>query len=658
MRQAIREHPTEASAQHALLANLRHNLRTPMNAIIGYSEMLLEDEELQDDWTTNTLLQKVHMFGKQILAAIDTVLNMANLEASQSRLNIFDVGESFRVSLRAPINAVLSNCELLLESATEDVAPDVEKIRTAANRLLTIIDEIAETKAEEPTAAESTEEETLAVPSQEVVSAIHALEDRSEDRSPEPGGYQGILLVVDDNEANRDLLSRKLERQGHQVKTAASGQQALEMVAAEPYDLILLDIIMPEMNGYEVLEHLKADETSTRIPVIVVSALDEIDSVATCIERGAEDYLPKPFNSILLKARVDACLEKKQLRDSEIALNQRLQDENFRLNHLNEQLQTQIAERKQSEAKEREKSQQLAHALKKLQDTQLKLVQSEKMSSLGQLVAGVAHEINNPVSCIHGNLPYTSLYIQHLLQLVEMYQRKFPQTDVDIQEYVEDIDLEFLRKDLPKLLSSMEMGTERIREIVRSLRLFSRSDRGQKKAADLHENIDSTLMILGNRLKANPKRPAIQVIKEYGTLPAIQCYAGQMNQVFMNILANAIDALEEDLKNKQKTLAENGFSNDRVNVNTQSLNPTIRIITRRLENDRISIRIADNGTGMEESVQKQLFNPFFTTKPVGKGTGMGMSISYQIVTEIHGGQLRCISTPSQGTEFAIEIPIR
>ncbi len=658
MRQAIREDPAEASAQHALLANLRHNLRTPMNAIIGYSEMLLEDQDLQDNWTNVTLLQKVHMFGKQILAAIDTVLNMANLEASQSRLNIVDVGESFRVSLRSPINAVLSNCELLLESATADIAPDVEKIRTAAQRLLTIIDDIVATDREKTPASAPKEEEILSSPSQEVVSAIHALEDRSEDRSPDLGEYLGSILVVDDNETNRDLLSRKLERHGHQVKTAASGQQALEMVAEDPYDLILLDIIMPEMNGYEVLEHLKANEASARIPVIVVSALDEIDSVATCIERGAEDYLPKPFNPVLLKARVDACLEKKHLHDSEIALNQRLQDENVRLNHLNEQLQIQISERQQSEAKEREKSHQLAQALKKLQDTQLKLVQSEKMSSLGQLVAGVAHEINNPVSCIHGNLPYTSLYIQHLLQLVDMYQRKFPQSDADIQDYIEDIDLAFLKKDLPKLLSSMEMGTERIREIVRSLRLFSRSDRSQKKAADLHENIDSTLMILSNRLKANPKRPAIQVIKEYGALPAIQCYAGQMNQVFMNILANAIDALEEDLLDKQQRGTGNCSNNTFSTANAQSQNPTIRIITQRLENDRISIRIADNGTGMEESVQQHLFDPFFTTKPVGKGTGMGMSISHQIVTETHGGKLRCISTPNQGTEFAIEIPIR
>jgi len=667
MRQITHEDRTEdADTQQAVLANLRHNLRTPMNAILGYSEMLLEEQEHQDNRTVLATLQKIHLFGKQILAAIETVLNMAHLEASQSRLNVGDVGESFRVSLRSPLNAVIGNCELLLEMVVEDCIPDVEKIRTAAQYLLTTIDDIIEAHKShtDPPGimAFDSEPETLVDASQDAAIALRvSKKEMPRDRITPPG----TILVVDDNDVNRDLLARKLEKQGHQVSTAANGQQALQQVAVELYDLILLDIIMPEMNGYEVLEQLKADEANCHIPVLVISALDEIDSAVSCLERGAEDYLPKPFNSVLLKARVDACLEKKRLRDLEIALNQRLQTENARLNHLNEQLQIQIAERQQSEAKEREKSQQLAKALQQLQQTQMQLVQSEKMSSLGQLVAGVAHEINNPVSCIHGNLPYASLYIQNLLQIVDLYQRKFPQADGEIRELIEDVDLDFLKRDLPKLLFAMDTGAERIREIVRSLRLFSRSDRGQKQTADLHESLDSTLMILGNRLKASPESPAIQVIKQYGDLPRVKCYVGQINQVFMNIFANAIDALEDNGNKKEQRIENNEQKTDKSFVPSSLpdahppiVKPQIRICTEALDNNWISICIEDNGPGMTETVKQQLFNPFFTTKPVGKGTGMGLSISYQIVTEKHGGKLSCTSAPGQGTAFTIEIPIR
>ncbi len=286
-------------------------------------------------------------------------------------------------------------------------------------------------------------------------------------------------------------------------------------------------------------------------------------------------------------------------------------------------------------------AQQLEQALEELKRTQTQLVQSEKMSSLGQLVAGVAHEINNPVNFIYGNLAHASGYTQDILGLLELYQQAYPQPTPEIREEIEAIDLDFLVSDLPKLLSSMKVGSDRIRAIVRSLRNFSRHDEAEMKEVDIHEGIDSTLMILQNRLKAKPNCPQIEVIKNYGNLPLVDCYAGQLNQVFMNLLVNAIDALEQRWES-----GTGGFTS-----------PQITIFTHVLENNQIAIRIADNGPGMTPKVKKRLFDPFFTTKPVGVGTGLGLSISYQIVVEKHNGLLYCFSEVGQGTEFIIEIPV-
>ncbi len=291
------------------------------------------------------------------------------------------------------------------------------------------------------------------------------------------------------------------------------------------------------------------------------------------------------------------------------------------------------------------KSRQLELALQQLQRTQSQLIQSEKMSSLGQLVAGVAHEINNPVSFIYGNVDHAREYAGDLLRLIQLYRDTYPQPAPEIVAEIEAIDLEFLTEDLPKLLDSMKMGADRIGEIVRSLRTFSRLDEAAVKEVNLHDGIDSTLMILQNRLKQRPNHPSIQVIKEYGDLPLVECFAGQLNQVFMNLLNNAIDALDE----QQAKLTP-----EQLKANTS----TIKIVTSALDKERVAISIADSGPGITEPVHKRLFDPFFTTKPVGKGTGLGLSISYQIVVEKHGGRLYCNSQLGKGAEFVIEIPVR
>ncbi|AFY59037.1 PAS domain S-box [Rivularia sp. PCC 7116] len=302
-----------------------------------------------------------------------------------------------------------------------------------------------------------------------------------------------------------------------------------------------------------------------------------------------------------------------------------------------------IRERNQAQQALKQRTRELEQALVQLQSTQSQLIQTEKISQLGQLVAGVAHEVNNPVSFISGNLSHAENYTKDLFGLLNLYQQEFPSPGDTIEEEIEAIDLEYLAEDLPKMISSMKLGTDRIKDIMLSLRNYSRTSSDEKKAVNLHEGLDTTLMILSHRLKAKPQRPAIQIVKNYAELPLVECYYGQINQVFMNLISNAVDALDES--NQGKTYEE------------VSQNPNMITITTEKDDSWATIIIADNGTGIPLQIKEKLFDAFFTTKVEGKGTGLGLSISYQIITQKHGGTLDCITSPGNGARFIIKIPV-
>lgn len=414
----------------------------------------------------------------------------------------------------------------------------------------------------------------------------------------------GLILIVDDNPTNLDVISEALSDAGYSIAIATSGERALKQIERRIPNLILLDVMMPGIDGFETCQRLKNNPYTANIPVIFMTALADENSKIKGFEIGAVDYITKPFHEQEVLARVKTHLQ---------------------LSLLTQKLEQQVAQKSAE-----------------LQSSQIQLIQNEKMSALGNLVAGVAHEINNPIGFLGGNIKPALDYIHDLFGLIDLVQQTYPDLDIAIQKEMESIDLDYIREDLPKLIGSMKEGVKRIKDISDSLRNFSRADHDCPVICNLHDGIDSTLMILKHRLKPNEIHPEIQVIKDYGDLPEIECYAGQLNQVFMNLLSNAIDALEESNRTQ-----------DYQDINNQI---TIKI---ELSNDQkqAMIRIQDNGIGMDEEVQKKIFDDLFTTKGVGKGTGLGLAIARQIIEEKHHGNISFTSELGQGSEFVIALPI-
>src|SRR5919199_1714936 len=557
------------------------------------------------------------------------------------------------------------------------------------------------------------------------------------------------ILLVDDTLENLKLVTTFLNQYEFEVLTAKSGTHALKILENASPDLILLDVMMPEIDGFETCRRLKDWENTKDIPVIFMTAIADFanpESKVKGLTLGEVDYISKPIQLDEVLARIRTHLQLRALTqqlqkqndllesifnesaDAIFLVNiesgliaecnrravelfeanskdellniegQTLQKEPFQTEELSLILDEidikgfwsreieyvtkkgnlfwgniavkqiyvagqkmnlvrvtdisdayrQAAQRKQaeeelrqSEMREREKATQLELTLKELKCTQARLIQAEKMSSLGRMVAGVAHELNNPVSFIYGNLTPTRNYFQDLNHLIELYQQTYPNPTPQIQNLVEEIDLEFLLSDWQQLVNSMQLGAERIEQIVLSLKNFSRLDESELKLVDIHEGLDNTLLILQHRLRAEGTRPEIKVIKNYSQLPLVACYASQLNQVFMNLLDNAIDALESQPEPQVISISTSMLTQEYPNSTSQF----------------VVIRIADNGLGMSEEVCQHIFDPFFTTKPVGSGPGLGLSISHQIVVEKHLGYISCVSAPGQGTEMIVEIPV-
>jgi signal transduction histidine kinase len=569
------------------LAQWRHDLRTPINHLIGYSEMILEDaDDLSETLTSG--LQTVHAQSTLLLNALQHALAPSGEDSRSVDWN------GLQSDTNSDVQRIETTIAGLLATAATDFAEhrsDLERMASAVDAFRRLLDSAAQSlEASTSSASPSPEGSTEAGPVDESTSM-----DDSQ-AVPQPGDEAPLVLVVDDQASNRDLLSRRLRRDGLRTLSAAGGAEALATLRDQPVDLVLLDVLMPDVDGYEVLRRMKREPTLAHVPVVMISALEEIQSVVRCIELGAEDYLPKPFNPVLLRARVNACLEKKKLRD-----------------------------------REQQQTRELKEALQQLEATKDQLVMQERLASLGALTAGIAHEIKNPLNFVNNFAQLSVGLVEELREILKELDQ--PATDEK-------------REEIEELLSLLETNVQRIGEhgkradgIIAGMLLHSRGGKGDRQPTELNSLVREFAGLAHHGLRVKDPEFNVELITEFDpSVGKVDVVAQDLSRVFLNIVNNACYAA-----NERKKDAPSGFV------------PEVRVTTRR-QGDRVEIRIADNGKGISQANLQKIFEPFFTTKPTGSGTGLGLSISRDILVKGHQGDLRAESREGAGATFILTLP--
>lgn len=640
--------------RQALLGHIRHELRTPLNAIIGYSEILLEDAESLGQKDLLPLLEHVHASGKEMLALVNDSLDPVKTDRRLKELDLKSIEAEMHRALRSPLSGLIHYSDRLLAEAKDkgqmDLIPDLERICSATVQFQSLMHDLLRSRTAPAGVAEP--ERDASGPSTLPCEAMSIASLKSAGDAA-----QGSLLVVDDKEMNRDLLSRHLGRQGYTVKTVENGQQALEIIKTDSFDLILLDVVMPGMDGYEVCRRLKGDPQTAGIRVIFVTAMDDITNKTNGFELGAVDYITKPFEMSEVLARIRTHMA---LKHSHEELKSTIQQLNFEIN-----------ERKRIQAK---------------------LVQSEKMASIGLLASGIAHEINNPTVAFKRGTDQLMDIIKNILASkdkletvltpeildpiktlgTKVFQSGFKQTNSatrelrkkakeyeerlaaqDLKDYrnisrdlirmglsIKDLEdilqtgsneiilpvISYLRDqfELGSIINMMKISSDRIIRITESLKRYSHMARGPEGDVQIEDGIEDTLVMMQNELKYG-----VEIERDYQNVPKINCYPSELAQVWTNIIHNAVQAMNGKGKLRIETFAEG---------------------------DSIGVRITDSGPGIPDEAQAKIFEPFFSTKDQGEGTGLGLTICYQII-EKHGGRVNLTSKPGE-TTFEILLPLK
>jgi two-component system NtrC family sensor kinase len=545
-------------------AALRHSLRTPLNHIIGYCEMLLEDVESAPATPLRTLIFNA----RELVKFLQNGFQPAHEQVTSEELS------ALRLSLLPYVNRMNAGVGELSQAASPELQDDLAKIRFAVDRLFDFV-----------------------VNQPDAVPALSASMPRPAANASVPvdQGTSGRLLIMDDNADNRDILRRHLERQGYGVTTADNGQLGLDLLLTGEFELVLLDVLMPVMDGFEVLKQMKSTPALRETPVVMISALDESNSVVRCIQMGAEDYLMKPFDPVLLSARIGASLEKKRLRDEE-----------------------------------RRRAEELQQLLDQLRRTQDQLLVQENLASLGALTAGIAHEIKNPLNFINN-------FATASKELVEEIRELLP--DSDALHDPKAAELNTLFAQLEQYVGKIDEHGKRADRIVRGMLMHSRGKSGEPEIVDLKNLLSDAVNLAYHALRAQDRSFNARIVTRFDPdTGAIRAIPQDISRVFLNIVNNAFYAVWE-----RKKMEGDAFQ------------PEVVLSTRSLDGS-VEIRVRDNGQGISPEVQSKIFNPFFTTKPAGAGTGLGLSLSHEIVVRGHNGTLRAESIPGMSTEFIVTLP--